>query len=474
MALELRQNLKLSQQLVMTPQLQQAIKLLQLSRQELMDTVQEALLENPLLEEKQAEQEAEENPQAQESAEKFQKFDVQESSLLRNAEWEDYLGSFSSSSKLAGEREIPEQMVSFEATYAAKPSLESHLYWQLFLSHFSPRQRSIGELIIGNLDSHGYLQITPQEIAQAQGCAEEEVLEVLYGIQEFDPVGVASRDLGECLLTQLRVQDRLDDVLQKMLQEHLQDLQEQDYQILAKKLGLSTEEVLHYMDIIQSLDPRPGNSFGTGETFYVIPDAYVYKMDDEFVIMLNEEGMPDLQLNPQYLQEVSSRQGKTKEFLQEQLREAMWLMKSLQQRQRTLYLVVESIVRFQREFFEHGVSRLRPLVLKDVAEDVEVHESTVSRITNNKYISTPYGIFELKYFFNSGLGVQGGGFVASQSVKAQIQKMISEEDQQRPLSDKKLVELLQQKLQVDIARRTVAKYREALGIPASSKRKRKH
>ncbi|MGM0424136.1 MAG: RNA polymerase factor sigma-54 [Thermodesulfobacteriota bacterium] len=474
MALELRQNLKLSQQLVMTPQLQQAIKLLQLSRQELMDTVQEALLENPLLEERQVEQETEENPEAQESAEKFQKIDVQESSLLRNAEWEDYLGSFSSSSKLTGEREIPEQMVSFEATCAAKPSLESHLYWQLFLSHFTPEQRSIGELIIGNLDAHGYLQVSPQEIAQSLGFAEEKVLEVLYKVQEFDPVGVASRDLGECLLIQLRVQGRLDQVLQRMLQEHLQDLQEQDYQVLAKKLGLSKEEVLQYMDIIQSLDPRPGNSFGTGETFYVIPDAYVYKIDDEFVIMLNEEGMPDLQLNPQYLQEMSSRQGKTKDFLQDQLREALWLMKSLQQRQRTLYRVVESIVRFQREFFEHGVSRLRPLVLKDVAEDVEVHESTVSRITNNKYISTPYGIFELKYFFNSGLGVQGGGFVASQSVKAQIQKMISEEDQQRPLSDKKLVELLQNKLQVDIARRTVAKYREALGIPSSSKRKKRH
>ncbi|MFP4213183.1 MAG: RNA polymerase factor sigma-54 [Desulfohalobiaceae bacterium] len=474
MALELRQNLKLSQQLVMTPQLQQAIKLLQLSRQELMDTVQEALLENPLLEERQAEQDTEENPEAQETFEKFQKIDVQESSLLRNAEWEDYLGSFSSSSKLSGEKEIPEQMVSFEATCAAKPSLESHLYWQLFLSDFTPEQRDIGEQIIGNLDSYGYLQSSPQELAQSLGCSEDQVLEVLHRIQEFDPVGVASRDLGECLLIQLKLQGRLDQVLQSMLEEHLQELQEQDYQILAKKLGLSKEEVLHYMDIIQSLDPRPGNSFGSGETFYVIPDAYVYKMDDEFVIMLNEEGMPDLQLNPQYLQEIDSRQGKTKDFLQDQLREAMWLMKSLQQRQRTLYRVVESIVRFQRDFFEQGVSKLRPLVLKDVAEDVEVHESTVSRITNNKYISTPYGIYELKYFFNSGLGVQGGGFVASQSVKARIQKLISEEDQKKPLSDKKLVELLQQELQVDIARRTVAKYREALGIPSSSKRKNKH
>ncbi len=474
MALELRQNLKLTQQLVMTPQLQQAIRLLQLSRQELMETVQQALLENPLLEEKQLEQDAELKQEAGDFTEKMRKIDVQESSLLRNAEWEDYLGNFSSSSKLAAEREIPEQMISVEAIHAAKPSLESHLYWQLFLSDFSLEQRKIGELIIGNLDNQGYLRSSTLEIAQALKCSQEEVQQVLVRIQEFDPAGIACRDLSECLLAQLRVEDRDDPVLVAILQEHLQELEEHNFQALAKKFELSKDEVMQYLEIIKSLDPRPGSSFSNDDTFYVIPDAFVYKIDQEFLIMLNEEGLPDLQLNPKYLQEISNRQDKTKDFLQDQLREAMWLMKSLQQRQRTLYRVVESILKFQREFFEHGVSSLRPLVLKDVAEDIEVHESTVSRITNNKYISTPYGIFELKYFFNSGLGVQGGGFVASESVKALIKKLIAEEEQSKPLSDKKLVLLLSQQLQVDIARRTVAKYREALGIPSSSKRKKRY
>ncbi len=474
MALELRQNLKLAQQLVMTPQLQQAIKLLQLSRLELMDTIQQALSENPLLEERQEETNGDSQQESEEPSEKFEKVDVQESSLLRNAEWEDYLGSFSSSSKLAGEREVPEQLVSFESTCAAKPSLESHLYWQLYLSDFNEQQREIGELLIGNLDANGYLQVNVQEVAEMLSCAQEEVQSVLHRIQEFDPVGVASRDIRECLLIQLKVQGRDEQPLVQILQNHLQELENHDIQALSKKLGISKAEVKQYLQIIYSLDPRPGSNFGAGETLYVIPDAYVYKMNQEFVIMLNEDGVPDLQLNPQYLREMEHRDDQTRNYLQDQLREAMWLIKSLHQRQRTLYRVVESIVKFQRDFFEYGISNLRPLVLKDIAEDLEVHESTVSRITSNKYISTPFGIFELKYFFSSGLCMQGGGYVASESVKAAIKKLIADEDQSRPLSDIKLVQLLNEQLHVDIARRTVAKYREALGIPSSSKRKKKY
>jgi RNA polymerase sigma-54 factor len=469
MGLELRQQLKLAQQLVMTPQLQQAIKLLQLSQLELVDTIHQELLENPFLEEG-AETPAEE-PEAK--AEEVTSTPGSEEELSRNADWEDYLGEFSSSAKQAVSREAesPEEGLSFEARLTGKPSLEGHLSWQLHLSELDERQQAIGDEIIGNLSSTGYLGASAEDIAAATRTTPEEVEQVLQVMQRFDPIGVAARTPQECLLTQLDVYELDDPVLRSIVADHLEDLEKRRYKPLARKFKITMDELKEYIDVIQSLDPMPGAAFGNEEPQYIAPDAYVYKYDDDFVIMLNEEGMPKLQINAVYMDSLGAQSGKDKEYFQEKMRSAQWLMKSLYQRQRTLYKVIESIIKFQRAFFEEGVTQLRPLILKDVAEDINMHESTVSRITTNKYVATPHGMFELKFFFNSALELDGGGQVGSESVKALIKQLVGDENPKKPLSDERIGEILKDKLQVNIARRTVAKYRSALGIPSSSKRK---
>lgn len=473
MALELRQQLKLSQQLRMTPQLQQAIKLLQLSRVELLETVQQELMENPFLEE--SENIPLTDGQAPEETRASREDDAAyDADLSRNADWEDYLGEFASTPRLVQprEHELPEELSPLEARYAAKPSLESHLMWQLRLSTLDERQKEIGEAIIGNLSSSGYLQASVQEVAELTGTTPEEVEVVLDRIHFFDPVGVAARDARECLLIQLRNlnYDR-DPILKELVEYHLEDLEAHRYKPLLRKFRLDMDTLGEYLDIIQSLDPLPGASFGGGEPAYVSPDVYVYKMGDDFVILLNEDGLPQLQLSELAREGIGCETSAEKEYCADKIRSASWLIKSLYQRQRTLYKVMESIVRHQRPFFEHGVTHLAPLILKDIADDIGMHESTVSRITTNKYAATPHGIFELKFFFNSGLELDDGSQVGSESVKALIKKFIAEEDPRAPLSDERLGEMLKEHLKVTIARRTVAKYRTALDIPSSSKRR---
>lgn len=473
MALELRQQLKLSQQLRMTPQLQQAIKLLQLSRVELMETVQQELMENPFLEE--SENIPLTDSQAPEETRSSREDDTAyDADLSRNADWEDYLGEFASTPRLVQprEHELPEELSPLEARYAAKPSLESHLMWQLRLSTLDDRQKEIGEAIIGNLSSSGYLQASVQDVAELTNATPAEVEAVLERIHFFDPVGVAARDARECLLIQLRNlnYDR-DPILKELVEYHLEDLEAHRYKPLLRKFRLDMDTLGEYLDIIQSLDPLPGASFGGGEPTYVSPDVYVYKMGDEFVILLNEDGLPQLQMSELAKVDIDCENSAEKEYCADKIRSASWLIKSLYQRQRTLYKVMESIVRHQRPFFEYGVTHLAPLILKDIADDIGMHESTVSRITTSKYAATPHGIFELKFFFNSGLELDDGSQVGSESVKALIKKFISEEDPRSPLSDERLGEMLKDHLKVTIARRTVAKYRTALDIPSSSKRR---
>jgi RNA polymerase sigma-54 factor len=474
MALELRQQLKLSQQLVMTPQLQQAIKLLQLSRAELLETVERELMENPMLDEKVEEEvrdaehaEGEKKRQSSTSEEDFRQ------DMNRDADWEDYLGEFSSSSRQAHSRdhEIPEEGMGFESRLSASHSLQGHLMWQLRLSRLDESDVDVGEFVIGNLDERGYLQATVEDIAEMASCNREKAADVLSAIQRFDPVGVAARSPKECLLIQLDVLGYDDPVLREIVSDHIEDLEKRRYKPLARKFKLDMEKIKEYLDVLQSLDPMPGASFGGSQPQYVSPDVYVYKYEDEFVIMLNEDGLPSLQLNSFYLDNMKGAKPEEKEYFQDKMRSAVWLMKSLYQRQRTLYKVVESIVGFQRDFFEGGITHLRPLILKDVADDIEMHESTVSRITTNKFVATPHGVYELKFFFNSALGLEDGSQVGSESVKAMIKKLIDAENPKNPLSDEKIAEILKDKLKINIARRTVAKYRGALGVLSSSKRK---
>lgn len=472
MALELRQQLKLTQQLVMTPQLQQAIKLLQLSRVELLETVQQELLENPFLEESSLADDASAGEQHEESRESV-KEDVYDKELAKDADWEDYLGEFASTPRSSQSREfeLAEEISPLEARYAAKPTLDGHLLWQLRLSSLTEEQKGIGEVIIGNLSSAGYLQASIEEVAEMANVAPEEVLPVLEKVQMFDPVGVAARDARECLMVQIKsLNYSRDPILVELVESHLEDLEAKRYKPLLRKFKLDMEELKEYLDIIQSLDPLPGASFGGGEPTYVSPDVFVYKMGDEFVILLNDDGLPQLQLSAMSQMDIGNSE-QEKDYCAEKIRSASWLIKSLYQRQRTLYKVMESIVRHQQPFFEDGVTKLAPLILKDIADDISMHESTVSRITTNKYVATPHGIFELKFFFNSGLELDDGSQVGSESVKALIKKFISEEDTRSPLSDERIGEMLKERLKVNIARRTVAKYRTALDIPSSSRRK---
>ncbi|WP_018125395.1 RNA polymerase factor sigma-54 [Desulfovibrio oxyclinae] len=472
MGLELRQQLKLTQQLVMTPQLQQAIKLLQMSRLELVETVQQELLENPFLEE--SENEAVQEAPEKESDTLKEAGEGTDESVMRDADWDNYMGEFSSSSKQSQVREYesPEEGLTFEARLASKPSLEGHLGWQIRLSDFTDQEVAITDVIIGNLDSNGYLHASMEELCEMIPGVDGELVEsVVKRIQRLDPVGVASRTPRECLLVQMEMLGIDDPILVSIVTEHLEDIEKNRFKPLARKFKISLEELKGYLEELQKLDPMPGANFSSTEPHYVSPDVYVYSYGDDFVIVLNEDGLPRLQMNQFLADTVQGRADLDKEYFRDKMSSAAWLMKSLYQRQRTLYKVMESIVKFQREFFEEGVTKLKPLILKEVAEDINMHESTVSRITTSKYVSTPHGIFELKFFFNSALDLGDGSQVGSESVKALIKKLISEEEPKKPLSDEKIGEILKERLDVNIARRTVAKYRSAMGIPSSSKRK---
>ncbi|MCR4665781.1 MAG: RNA polymerase factor sigma-54 [Desulfovibrio sp.] len=476
MALELHQQLKMQQRMVMTPQLRQAIKLLQLSRLELEETIQKEMLENPFLEEGQADTQAGTETNHEVERKESHEDDVYDNEVARDAQWEDYLGEFSSTSRQSQSREYEslDDATSFEARYAVKPTLEAHLLWQLHFSAYSEEDIAIGEEIIGNLSSSGYLCAEIQELVEKTGADQASVESMLKNIQHFDPVGVAARDARECLLIQLedRGYDR-DPVLVELVSHHLEDIEARRYKVLLKKFSLDMEDLEDYLAIIKDLEPMPGASFGDEEPNYICPDVYVHKVNDDFVITLNEEGIPNLQLSELALADISRASETEKEYCTQKIRSASWLIKSLYQRQRTLYKVTESIVRHQRDFFEFGPTKLVPLILKDIADDIEMHESTVSRITTNKYVATPYGVYELKFFFNSALEQADGSLVGSESVKAFIKDLISEEDPKNPYSDEHLADMLNKKMNISIARRTVAKYRTQLGIDSSSKRRRR-
>jgi RNA polymerase sigma-54 factor len=488
MALELRQQLKLTQQLVMTPQLQQAIKLLQLSRVELIETIDQELEINPVLEESESEDIPSSNDidRSNSLQEEPASYEIQlptlafselektpwEDNAIKDVNWKDFWDEDNKTSLPAYSFEKKEAP-NYENVFTRTTDLKEHLMWQLQMTHFNDVERKNACLIIGNLDRNGYLKTTIEEIAEEVGCTPNKVEDVLKKIQLFDPVGVAARDLRECLLVQMDHLDINDPLVRELVSEHLNHIERHNYQAIAKATGQSLEKIGQAIKAITSLEPCPGRPFNSEEIQYIVPDIHVYKVDDEYVVALNDDGLPRLRISSFYRNAIKNgiTTSSAKDFIQDKLKSALWLIRSIQQRQKTIYRVTMSIVKFQREFLDKGIAYLRPLILRNVADDIEMHESTISRVTTNKYVHTPQGIFELKFFFSASLGRDDGSDVASYSVKEQIRQMIQAENPTRPYSDKQIVEMLA-KEHIRIARRTVAKYRDLMGILASSRRKR--
>jgi len=473
MALEIKQQLKLAQQLVMTPQLQQALKLLQMSRLELLQTIRQEILENPVLME-----DIETTEIPEESVPDVEKeIPDSEMEMLMDFNWEAYLDSHSLSSSYPDNYEMSESAPNYENFVQARSSLYRDLLWQWRLSSPDEKTFEIGKYIIGNLNDNGYLNAIYEDVSkdlEALNPTEEEFETTLALIQQLEPPGIAARDLSECLLLQLRTKTPRNLVAEEIVENHLDLLKGRDIPALAKKLSVSREVIIEAFQLITDLDPKPGRTYAQDPVYHVIPDVYIYKVDDEFLIVLNNEDIPSLRINPLYRTLLKKKGDLTKEareFIEKKMRSAIWLIKTVQQRHKTIYRVTESIVRFQREFLENGIRYLKPMILKDVADDIGMHESTVSRVTQGKYISTPQGLFEFKFFFTSSVKSTKGGSVSAESVKHMIRQIILNEDPRNPLSDEQIVTLLK-RYHIKIARRTVAKYREAMKILPSKDRKK--
>ncbi|RIL11896.1 MAG: RNA polymerase sigma-54 factor [Proteobacteria bacterium] len=492
MALQTKLVQKLSQNLLMTPQLQQAIKLLQLGRPEYLEAIEKELLENPLLEE--VKEEAQDNssstseagplesssPQEPQELQEPQQSSLEEPEIQDKPEpgvdWEDFLESFADSQGAATPKGLMthDDKPSLEATLSKTETLAEHLVSQIRLSDLNEMDQSIAIHVVGNLNRDGYLCCTHEEIAAECKCSTAEVARVIDFMKSLDPCGIAARDLKECLIMQLENCGRGTSLEAKIVQEHLDKIENRRLDLIAKCEQVAIEEVYKAVMAIRNLEPRPGRPFGDEAVRYVVPDIYVYKVGGEYVISLNEEGMPRLRISPYYLdmlkQGDETSDSPNRQYLHERLKAASWLIRSIHQRQQTIYKVTESIVKFQRAFLDHGISKLKPLVLKDVADSIGMHESTVSRVTTNKYVHTPQGVFELKFFFTTGIKTADGD-VSSSSIKEKIKNLVAAESPDSPISDQAIVDILK-KDNINIARKTVAKYREGLGIPSSSRRKK--
>ncbi len=504
--MEIKQQLKLSQQLVMTPQLQQAIRLLQLSRLELIDEIRKELDANPVL----GDEEIDGRPRTKAEAgstdggtgtvsgeERIDRMEERQRAAdpatshtddkrANDIDWEQFLENRTLQQPLPASRGGFEELPPIEASLTKQLSLVDHLKWQLQLSDFNDPERRFAELVMGNLDDNGFLDLkgverpdgerTPdisiEDLATMADLNPEDAPDVLRMMQEWDPVGVCSRDLRECLRVQAEVFGS-DDLDLAIIDKHLHNLEKHNYQAIARDLKVPVEEVYEAVKEIQKLESRPARNFSETDekTIAITPDVYVIKDSDKFTVTDNDRGVQRLYINEALTKQLL-KDPNAKEFIGEKLRNAQWLIRAIEQRRKTIIRVTECIVEKQREFFEKGVAYLKPMILRDVAESVGMHESTISRVTTNKYVHTPQGLFELKYFFNSSIRRVAEEDIASESVKQAIKKIIEGEDKQNPLSDQAIVEILAKDDGIQIARRTVAKYREMLGILASSKRKK--
>ena len=561
MAMQMKMQMKMSQQLIMTPQLQQAIKLLQLSRTELEELIEQTLIENPVLEEgidmdtfPNKTDDSPETPDTAESPEVVagtEDFETARENEHENkdqdeVDWQQYIeqveqfGGYQERRYNSGSDD--EESPSIEATTAQTESLADHLVWQLDMQELSPLEYKIGAFLIGNIDNDGFLVTSVRELLESQRDLyheinkgykngelpelpeiEADLLElkfqtgkttqkkknkkedvpdfeeyeqipeedpkrplvsaaacsfveyVLGKIQQFNPNGVGARSLQECLLIQLDILGESENLCTRIVKHDMPLLESKDLKKIARRQKQELEQVIESYRLIMSLEPKPGREFIQNPSHhYIIPDVYIYQKDDEYKVALNSAGMPRLRISNYYkdLSNTLVDDGSlTKDYILEKVKAGQWLLKSIEQRQKTIYRVTKSILRFQRKFFEHGIHFLRPLVLKDVAEDIDVHESTVSRITTNKYVHTPQGIFELKYFFTSGIDQGRGEAVSSKRIKDMIQQMVQKENLKSPYTDLQIADILERQSGIKVARRTVAKYREALNILPSNKRK---
>ena len=451
--------------------MRQAFEILQVSRGELEHLVEQELTENPVLEEGAEAPEEEERPRTEERLEvngadqewpegekqRETTTEVEPENGLRDVDWQEYLENWNNSwhgSSGTSADSDDERRPSLEATMTREESLNDHLVWQLQMKDLDQDEKKVANLLLGNMDDDGYLQLEIEEIAFQSGMDFEIVDQALHRIQELEPPGVGARNLRECLLLQLRAQGEEQTLVGTIVREHLDLLEARRFDKIAKEVGAPVEEVIEAAGDIARLEPKPGRNYGEGDIRYITPDVYVHKDGDEYAVTLNDEGLPRLRVSSYYRRVLGAEGGAdAKRFINKKMRSAQWLISCIQRRQQTLLMVASSIVRFQRDFLDRGVDHLRPLVLKQVADDIKMHESTVSRATANKYIHTPQGIFELKYFFTSSVKGADDSDVSAESVKNRIKVIIGQEDARKPLSDQKIAKMLKEE-QIDIARRT--------------------
>ncbi len=489
MAIQQKLQTRLSQKLVLTPSLQQAIKLLPMSTVELVDLLNQEVVENPLLEEvpddgppaESAEQSAKDGAESAAPAEGQDAWD--------DADYEYFFGDYLDEGYRSRAPTEYKELPPIENTLSTGTSLADHLLWQLRMQADEELTYDIGTAIVGNLDDDGRLVASVEEVAALGGWRSADVERAIRIVQTLDPIGVAARNPPECLLLQLRHWGRVGarsetgesifrehlpcETCETLVREHYPLLQNPKLPELARLLGVTISDLRMHVDIVRQLDPKPGSRLNAERSQYVIPDVSVIKVEDDYVAVLNDERVPQLRISPVYrrmMSKASQSSEETRAYVKKKLESAKWLIKSVDQRQRTIHKVATSIIGFQRGFLDHGISQLRPLVLRDVANDIGMHESTVSRVVTNKYMHTPQGVFEMKYFFHSGISSAYGENVSSVKVKERIRKIVAEEDARKPLSDSKIVRLLQDEGLV-LARRTIAKYREELKIPTSSRRR---
>ena len=460
-------NVIQTQKLIMTPELRQAITILQLSSLELESYVEQQLEENPLLEVKEEEAErpvAEEKPVEEEKPED-NSYDI---------DWQDYFQDSSDLGLPRSEVRTEQNDYSYEHFASRAPSLIEHLMFQLGVSICTKKQKAIAEYIIGNINHNGYLIYQADNIAKQLGVTEEEVIDALTLVQSFDPPGVGARCLQECLLLQLKFLNIYDPLASDIVEKYLPDLADGKYNRMSQQLGVPVLEIQRVADLLKTLDPKPGRNFsGANENRYIVPDIVLNKVENEYIIIVNDVYVPRLSINNTYRAVLNQDKGdnKTRKYVEHKLNAAAWLIKSIEQRRLTLYKVTRCLVDLQRDYLDLGVKYLKPLNLKTVADIVGLHESTVSRATSNKYIQTPQGVLEMKYFFSSGLTNEGGTAISAESIKKTIQEIVIDEDPKEPLNDQQIADIFDRR-GVKISRRTVAKYRDELSIPPIRKRKR--